>query len=41
VEKSAALGIGRIVITHMGTDMLSKTAQAECEIADDGKMFEI
>ncbi len=41
MEKSAGLGIGRIVITHMSADMLSKTGLAECEVADDGKMFEI
>jgi ribonuclease BN (tRNA processing enzyme) len=41
VEKSAGLGIGRIVITHMSADMLLKTALVECEVADDGKMFEI
>jgi ribonuclease BN (tRNA processing enzyme) len=41
VEKSADLGIGRIVITHMSTDMLSKTGLVECDVADDGKIFEL
>ena len=39
MEKSAGLGIRRIVITHMSMDMLSKTGLAECEVADDGKVL--
>jgi ribonuclease BN (tRNA processing enzyme) len=41
MEKSAGLGIGRIVITHMSMDMLEKVGQAECDVADDGKVFEV
>jgi ribonuclease BN (tRNA processing enzyme) len=41
VDMSAGLGIGRIVITHMSTDMLSKTGLVECDVADDGKIFEL
>ena len=41
VEKSAGLGIGRIVITHMSADMLSKAGQADCDVADDGRLFEV
>ena len=40
-EKSANLGIRRTVITHMGIDMLSKTGLAQCDVADDGKVFNI
>ena len=40
VEKSAGLGI-RTVITHMSTDMLSKTGLVECDVADDGKIFDL
>jgi ribonuclease BN (tRNA processing enzyme) len=40
-EKSAGLGIRRIVVTHMSNDMLSKTDLVECDVADDGKMFEL
>ena len=39
MENSAGLGIGRIVITHMSADMLSRTGQAACDVADDGKAF--
>jgi len=41
VEKSAGLGIRRTVITHMSADMLSKTGLAACDVADDGKVFEV
>ncbi|MCU0584432.1 MAG: MBL fold metallo-hydrolase [Syntrophales bacterium] len=41
MEMSAGLGIGRIVITHMSMDMLEKVGQAECDVADDGKVFEM
>jgi ribonuclease BN (tRNA processing enzyme) len=41
MEKSADLGIRRIVITHMSNDMLSKTGLAQCDVADDGKVFEV
>ena len=41
MENSAGLGIGRIVITHMSADMLSRTGQAACDVADDGKAFEL
>jgi len=41
MEKSAGLGIGRTVITHMSADMLSKTGLAACDVADDGKIFEV
>lgn len=41
MENSAGLGIRRTVITHMSADMLSKTALAECEVADDGKILEL
>ena len=40
-EKSAGLGIRRTVITHMSTDMLSKTGLVECDVADDGKIMEL
>jgi ribonuclease BN (tRNA processing enzyme) len=40
-EKSAGLGIRRTVITHMSADMLSKTGLAECDVADDGKIFDL
>jgi ribonuclease BN (tRNA processing enzyme) len=40
-EKSAGLGIRRIVITHMSSDMLSKIGLVECEVADDGKILEL
>ena len=40
-EKSANLGIRRTVITHMSIDMLSKTGLAQCDVADDGKVFNI
>ena len=41
MEKSAGLGIRRIVITHMSADMLSKMGLVACDVADDGKMFEM
>jgi ribonuclease BN (tRNA processing enzyme) len=41
MEKSAGLGIRRIVITHMSADMLSKIDRVVCDVADDGKMFQI
>jgi len=41
MENSAGLGIRRTVITHMSADMLSKSALAECEVADDGKILEL
>ena len=41
MEKSADLGIRRTVITHMSIDMLSKTGLAQCDVADDGKIFEL
>jgi ribonuclease BN (tRNA processing enzyme) len=41
MEKSAGLGIRRIVITHMSTDMLSKTGLVECEVAADGKIMKL
>jgi ribonuclease BN (tRNA processing enzyme) len=40
-EKSAGLGIRRIVITHMSVDMLSKTELVDFDVADDGKVFEL
>jgi len=40
-EKSAGLGIRRTVITHMSADMLSKTGLAQCDVADDGKVFDV
>ncbi len=41
MEKSAGLGIGRTVITHMSADMLSKAGLAACDVADDGKVFDV
>ena len=41
MEKSAGLGIRRMVITHMSADMLSKTDLVECEVAEDGKILAI
>ncbi len=41
MEKSAGLGIRRTVITHMSTDMLSKIGLVQCDMADDGKVFEV
>jgi hypothetical protein len=41
VENSAGLCIRCIAITHMSTDMLSKTSLVECEVADDGKIVEL
>ena len=41
MEKSANLGIRRTVITHMSIDMLSKKGLAQCDVADDGKVFEV
>lgn len=41
MEKSAGMGIRCIAITHMSTDMLSKTGLAECEVAEDGKILEL
>ncbi len=41
MEKSAGLGIRRIVITHMSADMLSKMDLVACDVAEDGKMFEM
>ncbi len=41
VEKSAGLGIRRTVITHMSADMLSRTGQVECDVADDGKIIDM
>lgn len=41
MEKSAGLGIRRTVITHMSDDMLAKTGHVVCDVADDGKVFEL
>jgi ribonuclease BN (tRNA processing enzyme) len=41
MERSAGLGIRRIVITHMSNEMISKTGLVECDVADDGKIFDL
>jgi ribonuclease BN (tRNA processing enzyme) len=41
MEKSAGLGVRRTVITHMSDDMLAKTGHVVCDVADDGKIFEV
>ena len=41
MERSAGLGIRRTVITHMSDDMLAKAGHVVCDVADDGKIFEV
>ncbi len=40
-EQLPALGARRIVLTHMGPNMLANLAAVPCEWADDGKVIEI
>lgn len=40
-EKLPALGAKRVVLTHMGADMLSRRGEIEIECAEDGKVIEV
>ncbi len=40
-ENTAGLGIRRIILTHMSADMLSRTAEAGFEAAEDGLTVEV
>jgi phosphoribosyl 1,2-cyclic phosphodiesterase len=38
-EKLPAIGVKRVVLTHMGEDMLSRLPDVEFETATDGKVI--
>jgi len=40
-EHFAELRVKKLVLTHMGSDMLAKLSEISCDYADDGKEFEI
>jgi ribonuclease BN (tRNA processing enzyme) len=41
IEKRSQLECGRIVITHMGEDVLARLTEIEFEAAADGAVFEV
>lgn len=40
-EKRKELNYKRLIITHMGQDILQRIEEVECEYAEDGKVFYI
>lgn len=39
--KKEELGIKKLIVTHMGQEMLQRIKEVECDYAEDGKIFEI
>lgn len=41
IEHLPELGVKKVILTHMGNDMLGRLSEVSCETADDGKEIEV